>query len=127
MKRTNNFSVKNGNWGKMKAFIILIMMSFSQISLAHYECNGICKYNYDGPGGGLRSSTVSSASSSRGTAESSMRSSCSRYCDGDRTTGCRIVNYSCSTPGHNGIASEILDIYVEEVDRENEIEGENIQ
>jgi hypothetical protein len=103
----------------MKRLLILAAMTYGQISMAHYECKGICKYTFNGD---LKSMVISGSGDSHSQAYSIMRDSCLGYCDSGSVKECSVVNYSCSTPGHLGnigVLSEILDIYKTEVSRTN--------
>jgi hypothetical protein len=100
----------------MKTVLILVALTYGQLSLAHYSCEGICKYTYYDS---LRSTVVSGSGDSQGSAYSKMRDSCASQCDGTSYKNCSIVNYSCGTPDHAGLSEEIMNLYVEEVKANN--------
>lgn len=81
----------------MKLLIIIATVAFGEFAMAHYECNGICKYTYYDL---LRSAVVSGTGTSQEEAASNMRKDCSNQCSSSILKGCSVINYSCTTPSH---------------------------
>jgi hypothetical protein len=92
----------------MKGFLFLFILVFASPLMAHYQCDGICKF-YDR--GSLSSRTVSGSGDSNSSASSSMKNSCSDYCSSYGYTGCTVINYSCSTPTHGAMPTESFEVF----------------
>lgn len=89
----------------MKTFLFLLLTALALPSMAHYQCEGLCKYYAHGV---LSSSTVYGSGESQSSALSDMRYSCSDYCTEYTYKDCTTVSSSCSSPEHFSSFSESL-------------------